>query len=107
MFASTQCRLKRNVPEENEFSCINTIACTVPAISLLMNSSDLAGLATGIVAQIKSLRTAVHQSLELMQKIGCRKPASHNIQVTELRLELDCTDGELYCCWTDVHQHNA
>ena len=76
-------------------------------MSLLMDSSESAGLETGIVAQVKSPRTAVHQSLELMQKIGCRKPASHNIQVTELRLELDCTDGELYCCWTDIRQHNA
>ncbi len=74
--------------------------------TLFMNSSDSIGLATGIVAQVKSPRTAVHQSLELMQTIGCRKPASHNIQVTELRLELHCTDGELYCCWKDIHQHN-
>jgi hypothetical protein len=79
----------------------------VTAISLVIHSLDSAGLATGIVAQIKRPCTAVHRSLELMQKICCRKPASNNIQVTELRLELHCTDGELYCCWMDIHQNNV
>lgn len=61
----------------------------VTAMSLLMDSSESAGLETGIVAQVKSPCTAVHQSVELMQTLYCRNPASHNVQVTELGLELD------------------